>query len=324
MARAEGASPAPVDSAIPDGTPAIRPHHGEEFPPAPPSTPPVPESRGRETGASGEPGGRSSQSHPGLPAPSLAGRNAPRADEHRKRRKARTRQLRSRMEVSAMPVVLEPAVSHGPPRPGPPTPPPQARPRSRRVAVVRRNGRPRQLRSRSWRSRRWSAGDPDGQDLSPRPRIRAPGPGETRSWGEALGGGGVDHHNLTPDYQRPLPAEKNAPRADGNGEPRKRRARGSGAGGRGLGDARRDGRSRRPGTSYPRPLHPRPSSGRRESRPGNGMAGGGRADHHDLPPDYLRPPSPEKALPGAGDDGSADRTAPAVPEPEEGLGDAWR
>ena len=38
----------------------------------------------------------------GPAAPSLAGKNAPRADEHGKRRKARARRLRSRRQASAM------------------------------------------------------------------------------------------------------------------------------------------------------------------------------------------------------------------------------
>ena len=46
----------------------------------------------------------------------------------------------------------------------------------------------------------------------------------------------------------------------------------------------------------------------------------GRAVHHNLTPDYLRPPSPKKTPPGRRHSGRG--AGSAAPEPEEGLGDA--
>ena len=63
------------------GTQTIDPRHGQELPHAPASTPPVPESRGREGGWWGNEGADRHSLFRGPPAPSLAGKNAPRAGE---------------------------------------------------------------------------------------------------------------------------------------------------------------------------------------------------------------------------------------------------
>ena len=63
-------------------------------------------------------------------------------------------------------------------------------------------------------------------------------------------------------------------------------------------------------TSLPAPRSQRVAGVRR-------IGGGSGADHQSLPPDYPRPPSPEKNAPRASDDGPEEGAGPAAPEPEE-------
>ena len=142
---------------------------------------------------------------------------------------------------------------------------------------------------RSRRSSSSEAGDPDGQDLSPAPAATPPVPErrgrEVQSWGS---GGGSSPGS---------PSRPKRPRADGSRSGRNERPRQLRSRRCGLGDTRRRAiPTAKP--SHP-PPQPRPRSPVEESRGRETELWGNEGtDHHNLAPDYVRSPSPEKNAPG--------------------------